>query len=339
MPPLMSNRLFSVFKRSEERKMYKFKKMETAEALRRYLARYPRSSVAKKALDGDPASMLSIYKKMCENMDDDEGPSLEALDILAESASQEYTPAMIEMARVDIRYLEDGSGWPNALNILYEAMQLGDDNAKSLLVNEWYDNFKELESAEYQRRNKLNKYQEFAIGFYYIRGIGVRRNLRKGKSYLLSSASHLCHAAEKLLNEMNPTGSVKEIEEAKREEYYRLAIDAEYDDDVINALEYYAKALKAGEIKAFRPILCLVSEKTEPLQGEILSRLEERGRTGEVKDDDLVFIRKMLNVVPCEISNADAERLFRIADEYNVVWDCIECAKNEMSYAINWQEN
>lgn len=181
--------------------MYKFKISEAEDSLRKYLSEHPQSSDAKKALDGDPVAMLSIYEKLCGDSEFEEGAGYDASMIIFEAVTQKHTPAMIRMAEMEM--CQGDEYWPEGLDLLYEAAQLGDGRAKVQLSNDWYNCAEEWSDAEYQEENGLNKYQEYSLGFYYLRGIGVCADERKARAYLLKSSTHGCDEAKKLLAELD----------------------------------------------------------------------------------------------------------------------------------------
>lgn len=180
---------------------YKFKRTEAEKVLCQYLSVHPESLEAAKALCGDPAAMLSVYNEMAKVEEEDGGPTLEALYVLEEASGQNYTPAMVEMATLNTCFCKDDGGWPCALNLLYKALQLGDVEAGGDLANNWHNIVKEWDGCEYQDSHGLNKNQEYALGFYYLRGICVERDDNKARAYLQKSAAHGCWDAKSLLEE------------------------------------------------------------------------------------------------------------------------------------------
>ena len=271
--------------------MYGFKTVEAEEAIREYLCKHPNSKVAAKALNGDCLAMMELYEKLCGPHEFEGGPSDAASWILCEASNCKYTPAMIRLAQVEMcqgdEYLPDG------LNMLYEAMQLGDHDAQCKLFNEWHNEVQEWANLKSGDVDELDKAQEYAVGFYYLRGICVDCDKDKATSFLLRSAVHGCKEAMVLLQEIDSQGAQRKINDAKRQEYYEQGCNAEDEHNPVKALENYMKALDLGEDRAFRLILRVVEENTDPLQYEIESALKSCPKYLKVDADDIDFTRQM----------------------------------------------
>lgn len=308
--------------------MYKFKIDGADSAIREYLCKHPNSKVAAKALNGDCKAMMELYEKLCGSQEFDIGPSDEAYWILYEAANCKYTPAMIRLAQVEMcqgdKYLPDG------LNMLYEAMQLGDHDAQSKLFNEWHIEVQEWANLKFGDVDELDKYQEYAVGFYYLRGICVDCDKDKAASFLLRSAVRDCKEAEALLMEIDPKGAQRKIHDAKRQEYYEQGCNAEDEHSPLKALENYMEALDLGEDRAFRLILRVVEENTDPLQYEIESALKSCPKYLKVDADDIDFTRQMNCVGVSDMTDADVTRLLRIVQKYNVLKECVDSVKDRI---------
>ena len=308
--------------------MYNFKIDDAEMAIREYLRKHPTSKVAARALDGDYEAMMELYEKLCGAQEFDDGPSDEASWILCEASSCKYTPAMIRLAQVEI--CQGDEYLPEGLNMLYEAMQLGDHNAKSQLSSEWYNEVQEWAKLKFDGVNELGKYQEYAIGFYYLHGICVDCDKDKAESFLLRSAVRDCKEAKALLMEIDPKGAQRKVNDAMRQESYEKGCNAEDDGDPVGALENYEKALDLGEEKAFRRILCVVEENTDPLQYEIESALKSCPKYLKVAADDIDFARLMTRVDISDMTDADVTRLLHIVQKYNVLKECIDSVKDRI---------
>lgn len=310
--------------------MYKFKIDEAEGAIREYLRKHPDSKVAAKALDGDCKAMMELYKRLCGPIERvvEDGPSDDAAIILSEAANCKHTPAMVTLAQVEMcqgdEYLPDG------LNMLYAAMQLGDHNAEGQLSNEWYNEVQEWAELKFDGVNELDEYQEYAVGFYYLHGICVDCDKDKAESFLLRSAARGCKEATALLKEIDPKRAQRKINDAKRQEYYEQGCNAEDEHNPVKALENYMEALALGEERAFRPILRVVEENTDPLQYEIESALKSCPKYLKVDADDIDFTRHMNRVDVSDMTDADVSRLLRIVQKYNVLEECIDSAKDRI---------
>lgn len=310
--------------------MYKFKVDGAEPAIREYLRKHPNSKVAAKALNGDCKAMMGLYKRLCGPIEQvvEEGPSDDAAMILSEAADCKYTPAMVTFAQVEMclgdEYLPEG------LNMLYEAMQLGDHDAEGLLSNVWYNEVQEWAKLKVCCVNELDQYQEYAVGFYYLYGICVGCDKDKAESFLLRSAVRDCEEAIALLMEIDPKGAQRKINDAKRRDAYEKGCDAEDEHNPAKALKHYKEALDLGEDRAFRRILCVVEENTDPLQYEIESALKSCPKWLKVDVDDIDFTRQMKCVDVGDMTDADVTRLLRIVQKYNVLEECVDSAKDRI---------
>lgn len=310
--------------------MYKFKIDGAEPTIREYLRRHPNSKVAAKALNGDCKAMMELYKRLCGPIEQvvEDGPSDDAAMILSEAANCKYTPAMVTLAQVEMcqgdEYLPDG------LNMLYAAMQLGDHNAEGQLSNEWYNEVQEWAKLKFDGVTELDEYQEYAVGFYYLHGICVDCDKDKAESFLLRSAVRDCKEAKALLMEIDPKGAQRKIDDAKRRDAYEKGCDAEDEHNPAKALKHYKEALDLGDDRAFRRILRVVEENTDPLQYEIESALKSCPKWLKVDVDDIDFTRQMKRVDVSDMTDADVTRLLRIVQKYNVLKECVDSVKDRI---------
>ena len=308
--------------------MYNFKVDDAEMAIREYLRKHPTSKVAVRALDGDYEAMMELYEKLCGPHEFDEGPSDAASWVLCEASNCKYTPALIRLAQVEM--CQGGEYLPNGLNMLYAAMQLGDHDAESQLSNEWHNEVQEWAALKFGGVNELDEYQEYAVGFYYLYGICVDCDKDKAESFLLRSAVRDCKEAKALLMEIDPEGAQRKINDAKRRDAYEKGCIAEDEHNPVKALEHYMKALDLGEDRAFRLILRVVEENTDPLQYEIESALKSCPKYLKVDADDIDFTRRMNRMDVSDMTDADVTRLLRIVQKYNVLKECIDSVKDRI---------
>ncbi len=145
--------------------------------------------------------MLTVYEELRKEKGTNEDADYDACMIISEASAQKYTPAMIRLACEEM--CQDDEFWPEGLNLLYEAWQLGDDNAWLQLKNAWHNCVRDWESCKYLRESEINEYHQYAIGFCYLRGVGVEKNETKGRLYIEKSAKRGCREAKELLRTMS----------------------------------------------------------------------------------------------------------------------------------------
>lgn len=176
--------------------MYSFKIEEAEEAIKAYLRKYPNSKAAGKALNGDCAATMELYEKLCGPQEFDGGPADEALSIIYEAYNRQYPPAMIRLAQVEM--CDDIKYWPEGVMTLMEAYKLGSQEAMILLKNDWHNSVKDID-ARRKVGNRLNKYEEFVLAFYYHYGIEVEKDEALALNLFKSSAKQGCDEAKKFL--------------------------------------------------------------------------------------------------------------------------------------------
>jgi TPR repeat protein len=176
--------------------MYIFKLQEAQIAIDEYLRKHPNSTVARKARDGDCAAMLELYKRLKRGYDIEVGPSYDACMIISEAASRKYTPAMIESAQDEM--CVGAEYWPDGLGILWKAYSLGDKNALIILQNEWHNCAKDID-VRYRSNERIDKYEEFILAFFYLHGIETDKNDALAFRLFQSSAKHGCLEAHNML--------------------------------------------------------------------------------------------------------------------------------------------
>ena len=176
--------------------MYSFKIKEAEEIIREYLRRHPNSKVAIKALDGDCCAMMELYEKFCGSQEFNGGPTEEALYIIYEAYNRKYPPAMIRLAQIEM--CNDITYWPEGVMILIEAYNLGSQEAMIQLKNDWNNSVKDID-AQWKVGDRLNKYEEFVLAFYYHYGIEVEKNEALALRLFKASANHGCDEAERFL--------------------------------------------------------------------------------------------------------------------------------------------
>lgn len=183
--------------------MYSFKIKEAEEAVRGYLHRHPDSKIAVKALDGDCAAMMELYERLCGPIEKvlDEGPSDDASFIILEAVNRKYLPAMVKYAQDTMclgeEYFADG------LITLMEAHKFGSKEAMIQLRDDWHNSVKDID-AQRKVGERLNKYEEFVLAFYYHYGIGVEKNEALALNLFKSSAKQGCDEAKKMLPSIQP---------------------------------------------------------------------------------------------------------------------------------------
>ena len=176
--------------------MYSFKIEEAEDAIRGYLRKHPNSKVADRALSGDCAAMMELYEKLCGPEEFDGGPTDEASSIIYEAYNRKYPPAMIRLAQIEM--CDDVKYWPEGVMTLMEAYKLGSQEAMTQLKNDWYNCVKDI----YDQRkagDRINKYEEFVLAFYFHYGIEVEKDEALALCLLQSSAKQGCDEAERLL--------------------------------------------------------------------------------------------------------------------------------------------
>ncbi len=178
--------------------MYSFKIREAEMAIRGYLRKHPNSKAATQALNGDCAAMIELYEKLCGPIEQvvEEGPSNDAAMIISEAIICKYPPAMVRFAQ-DTMCLGDNC-FTKGLMMLLDAYKLGSQEAMTQLKNDWHNGVKDID-ARRKVGDRLNKYKEFIIAFYYHYGIEVEKNESLALRLFQSSAKHGCEAAQKLL--------------------------------------------------------------------------------------------------------------------------------------------
>ena len=181
--------------------MYTFKIKDAEVAIRAYLRKHPSSKVAGNALNGDCATMMEIYEKLCGPQEFDGGPTDEALSIIYEAYNRQYPPAMIRLAQVEM--CDDIKYWPEGVMTLMEAYKLGSQEAMAQLKNDWHNSVKDID-AQRKVGDRLNEYEEFVLAFYYHYGIEVEKNEALALNLFKSSAKQGCDEAKKMLPSIQP---------------------------------------------------------------------------------------------------------------------------------------
>lgn len=180
--------------------MYSFKIKEAEEIIKEYLRRHPNSKVAVKALDGDCCAMMELYEKLCGSQEFDGGPTEESLSIINEAYNRKYPPAMIRLAQIEM--CEDIKYWPEGAVLLMEAYKLGSQEAIIQLKNDWHNSVKDID-AQRKVGDRLNKYEEFVLAFYYYYGIEVEKDESLALHLFQSSVKQGCEEAEIFLREVS----------------------------------------------------------------------------------------------------------------------------------------
>ncbi len=197
--------------------MYKFKIDEAEEAIRKYLRKRPNSKVAAKALDGDCKAMMELYKRLCGPIERvvEDGPSDDAAMILFEAAYCKYTPAMVTLAQVEMR--KDIQAWPHGVMLLMEAHKLGSQEAMTCLQNDWHNCVKDID-VQYRADERINRYEEFMLAFYYHHGIGTAKDEVLAQKLFQLSAKHGCVEANKFLKNIQLVEVGQRAEDEESEE-------------------------------------------------------------------------------------------------------------------------
>lgn len=177
--------------------MYKFKTQEAESSLKEFLYEHPNHEKAKLALQGDFAAMLDVYYELCGDDEYEDGAGYDATMIIFEAVAQKYTPAMVAMARMEM--CQDDEYWPEGLAMLLEAKELGDESAGLQLKNDWHNCVKDWYEDD-RNGERINKYKEYSIGFYFLHGIEIEKNIEKAIAYFESSAKKGCEEAKKILD-------------------------------------------------------------------------------------------------------------------------------------------
>ena len=176
--------------------MYSFKVKESEHVIREYLRKHPNSKVAERALNGDCAAMMELYEKLCGPEEFDGGATDEAVFIIYEAYNRKYPPAMIRLAQVEMC---DGiQYWPEGVMILMEAYKLGSQEAMTQLKNDWHNCVRDIEDKR-KVGDRINKYEEFLLAFYYYHGIEVAKDETLALCLFKSSAKLGCDEAKRML--------------------------------------------------------------------------------------------------------------------------------------------
>lgn len=183
--------------------MYSFKIPEAETAIRKYLRKHPNSKAAVKALNGDFASMVELYEKLCGPIEQvlDEGPSDNATSIISEAVACKYPPAMVRFAQ-DTMCL-DGMHWADGLITLMDAYNLGIQDALTELRSAWHNVGKDMDDRR-RSGEELDQYDEFTIAFFYYHGIGVSKDESFALRLFLAAAEHGCDEANMMLKKIRP---------------------------------------------------------------------------------------------------------------------------------------
>ena len=130
----------------------------------------------------------------------DGGPTEEALYIIYEAYNRKYLPAMIRLAQIEM--CEDIKYWPEGAVLLMEAYKLGSQEAIIQLKNDWHNSVKDID-AQRKVGDRLNKYEEFVLAFYYYYGIEVEKDESLALHLFQSSVKQGCEEAEIFLREVS----------------------------------------------------------------------------------------------------------------------------------------
>jgi TPR repeat protein len=103
---------------------------------------------------------------------------------------------MIRLAQIEM--CEDIKYWPEGAMLLMEAYKLGSQEAITQLKNDWHNSVKNID-AQRKVGDRLNKYEEFVLAFYYHYGIEVEKNEALALRLFKASANHGCDEAERFL--------------------------------------------------------------------------------------------------------------------------------------------
>ena len=84
-----------------------------------------------------------------------------------------------------------------------EAYKLGSQEAMIQLKNDWHNSVKDID-AQCKVGDRLNKYEEFVLAFYYYYGIEVEKDEAFALNLFKSSAKQGCDEADKMLQSIQP---------------------------------------------------------------------------------------------------------------------------------------
>ncbi len=181
--------------------MYLFKIPEAETAIRKYLRKHPNSTAAINALNGDCAAMMELYEKLCGPREFDGGLSDDAVSIIYEAFNRNFPPAMIRLAQVEM--CDDIKYWPEGIMKLMEAYKLGSQEAMTQLQESWHNCVKDID-RQYKTGDRINKYEEFILAFYYHYGIGFPKDASLAQRLFQLSARHGCDEANGFLHDPIP---------------------------------------------------------------------------------------------------------------------------------------
>ena len=187
----------------EARPTYQFKIEEAANVVRRILqtgdTESELHSFARGAADGDGNALLGIFKRLKEERaDSDFEPPDDAYFCLCEAAALKNPEALCEIGDISIcsdKYRDVANG----VEQLWESYELGSKDALSLLKNFWVNDLKNYTDPEYRREIRADGDDIYALGFYYLHGICVEKDLEKAKEYFALSEKKGCFRARSML--------------------------------------------------------------------------------------------------------------------------------------------
>ncbi len=85
---------------------------------------------------------------------------------------------------------------------MMEAYKLGSQEAITQLKNDWHNSVKNID-AQRKVGDRLNKYEEFVLAFYYYYGIEVEKDESLALHLFQSSVKQGCEEAEIFLREVS----------------------------------------------------------------------------------------------------------------------------------------
>ena len=185
------------------RPSYQFKSEDAAEVVMRILrsgdVESELYSLAKEASHGDGNALLGLFNYLKgKSADADLEPEEDAFFCLYEAATLKNREALCTIGDISIcsdKYRDVAYG----VERLWESHELGSKDALGSLKNLWVNDLKNYTDPEYRREIRADGDDIYAMGFYYLHGICVEKDLEKAKEYFALSEKKGCFRARSML--------------------------------------------------------------------------------------------------------------------------------------------
>ena len=154
--------------------------------------------LASDAINGSAKALFGLYELLKGKDAELFEPAEDAFFCLYEAASLKDVDALHEMGDLSIcsdKYRDVVYG----VECLWKSSELGNKKAYSSLVDLWANDLKNYTNPEYREEIRAKGEDVFAVGFFYLHGISIEKDLNKAKKYFSLAEKMGCDRARLML--------------------------------------------------------------------------------------------------------------------------------------------